>query len=132
MYAKEDAGEWRLWRERVAMDRVIDLSADGVLFIILSAECSERPRKDGCRRVAETFGFDNYVLAVVDTFWMLDGWNDSQFGRWSSELAPFSECCGEKRRFLPLFGSNQRIFTGVEVPDDVWDEALALFIEDMH
>lgn len=137
MYANETRGSWSFQRARAPVEEAHKLRSDSVLFIILSAEDAERPRLKGCRRVAESHGLDNYMLARLHlngrSWSMLDGWDDGRF-IFKDESMPFKEDCRgpETMSRKPPLGVFHVIFTGITVPDDVWAEALKIFEEGMH
>ena len=137
MYANETRGSWAFQRARVPVEEAHKLRTDGVLFIILSAEDGERPRLNGCRRVAEAHDSDNYMLARLHlngrSWIMLDGWDDGRFV-FKNEEDPFKgDCRGcESMSRKPPFGVYHVTFSGVTVPADIWQEALKLFESEMH
>lgn len=137
MYANEKAGAWSFERARVLIEEADLLLTDRVLFIILSATDDVRPRLNGCRRVAECNGYDNYVLArkhLNGVYWsMLDGWDNQRF-TFKSEDEPFKDSCagGEVGVCEPPLGVFHITFAGITVPPDVWAEALIVFQEEMH
>lgn len=138
MYAVETVSGWSFPRKRVTLDRVHELELDKVLFVILSAEDSERPRKNGRRRVAEVYGYDHYVLALWTRdrkrYVMLDGWDDHKLSTWHSEEEPFRDSCagGKLRLSAPPFGVFHRVFDGIELPNADWERAVEVFHEEMH
>ncbi len=137
MYAKRVVGEtWHLDRHRVPLSRAGELATEGVLFMILSAADPKRPRRAGCRRVAECCGFDSYVLARSEVdgvqFYMLDGFNDGKFAKWYSERDPFIGCCHEGENVEIPFDVAHTIFEGVTVPKLIWAAALEEFEQKMH
>lgn len=118
-----------LLRRRVPIGRLESLPRQEVLFIILSAPDPERPRKDGCRRVRETWGLDWYYVSVQDGTVELGGWDDEW--RFVHDVDdPFGMAV--RKLAIPQLPDSSVVFEGSQVSADKWAEAMGIFEKEMH
>ena len=115
-----------LSRQRVSWADRAELSRMGVLFIILSAPDSERPRFNGYRRVAEKFGTDWYWLGEQDGMAQINGWDDQDF-----RLVPLDDPFNPLKS-QPRLDPKALIFEGGYLPPDEWEQAKDIYYAEMH
>lgn len=138
---------------RVPHARAGSLVKTGVLFMILSAETTERMSRrviDGkhYRRVSEESGMDHYAYETYagegDPSVLIHGWDDRSYD-WVSTVDPFgtqerTPRPGEpelphpddKINFPPWIQASAIVFSGVQLERAEWDRALAKFSAEMH
>ncbi len=117
-----------LSRRRVSLSNRAALPRTGVLFIILSAPDTERPRLNGYRRVAEKFGTDWYWLGELDGAAQVNGWDDRDF-RWVPLDDPFNPL---RESQPPWLDPEALIFEGGYLKPEAWERAKAVYYADMH
>ncbi len=123
-------------RRRVYIDQAHTLPRTDVLFIIVSAPDTIRPRKNGYRRVLQVYGLDWYFFLRGNGKLLLHGWHDHEWVA-KSEADPFADVSiSPAQHFLtkpPGLPANAVVFEGLKIDDTVWlEQAIPLFDAEMH